>query len=331
VRAVIDANRGEPARATSEAGAIGAVVPDGATSLAEAAVARRRGLLGAAAALVAAPLAGCSLGDGRNHDGDDAPRAAPIGRPVRVAWVLGSGGPRGFVHVGVLKGLDELGLAPDLIVGSSVGAVVGTLHASGLPVARIEELALALQPPSLVEVVVGGETRLSAAPLAELLRTTLPQRRLERMPTAMACVAWRRDDRTLVAFTAGDAGTAVQASAAIEGRFAPVRIRGADHVDADWHAPLPVRVARALGARKVLAVDASARIEGAPAGAERWRDDDLRKRALIAPDARAADLVLHPDIGYWAGFSRDYRERVIEAGRRAAHARADALRALHAA
>jgi NTE family protein len=288
---------------------------------------RRRALVGA---LALAPLAGCTLGDGPDHDGDDAPRAAPIGRPVRIAWVFGSGGPRGFVHVGVVKALDELGLAPDLIVGSSVGAVVGTLRASGLPAARIEELALALQPPSMVEVVLGGETRLSAAPLAELLRATLPQRQLERMPVAMACVAWRLDDRALVAFTAGDAGTAVQASAAIEGRFAPVRIRGVEHVDADWHAPLPVRIARGLGARRVIAVDASARVDGAPAGAARWREDDLRKRALVEPDARAADLVLHPEIGYWAGFSRDYRERVIEAGRRATHARAAALRALHA-
>ena len=74
---------------------------------------------------IAASVAGCAFSPNRNEDGPYAPRAVPLGRPVRTAWVLSSGGPRGFTHVGVLKALEELGLAPDLIVGASVGAMVG--------------------------------------------------------------------------------------------------------------------------------------------------------------------------------------------------------------
>ncbi len=276
-------------------------------------------------------LAGCTLNADVDHDGVDAPQPGPLDRPVGVAWVLGSGGPRGFVHVGVLKAFDELGLQPDLIVGASVGALVGSLRAAGLPAARIETLALELQPTAMANLALFAEARFSGAPVAALVQSHSPVRLLEQMPWRMACAAVRRRDGVVVGFTRGDAGVAVQASAAIEGQFAPVRIRGELYVDPDWHVPLPVRLARSLGARRVIAVDASAHEDRAPSGAERYRGDDLKKRALVRADARHADLVLHPDFGYWVNFSRDFRERCIEAGYRHTLAQADRLRALHVA
>jgi len=285
----------------------------------------RRAWLGAAAAVAA----GCTFAPDVDHDDVDAPRAEPLPRPVRTAWVFSSGGPRGFVHVGVLKALDELGLVPDLIVGASVGALVGSLRASGVPANDIEALALELQPTAMARLAIWSAQRFSGAPVAELVHRYARVRLLQQMAVPMACVAARARDGTVVAFTAGDAGVAVQASAAIEGQFAPVRIRGEPYHDADWHAPLPVRIARALGAQRVFAVDASAHEDRAPAGAERYRDGDLRKRALVKVDAAAADVVLHPDFGYWVSFSRDFRERAIDAGYRDTIAQAAKLRALH--
>ncbi len=136
-------------------------------------------------------------------------------------------------------------------------------------------------------------------------------------------------DGHVVAFTAGDAGLAVQASTAIEGQFAPVRIRGETYVDADWHQPLPVRLARALGARTIIAVDATAHIDRAPSGAERYRQSDLKKKALVDADAALADLVLKPDFGYWVNLSREFRERAIAAGYRDTMAREREVRAVH--
>jgi NTE family protein len=292
---------------------------------------RRRLLRAAAAAPLAAAFAACTFSPDADHDGPDAPRALPLLRPIRTAWVLSSGGPRGFTHVGVLRALHELGLAPDLIVGASAGALIGALYASGLPPAAIETLALDLQPLSLARVALGGDERLSGAPVAELVRQHAAVSMLESMPIAMACVAARQRDGAAVAFTAGDAGLAVQASAAIEGRFAPVRIRSERYVDADWTQPLPVRIARALGARRVIAVDASAHLDRAPAGAERYRDSDIRKKALIDADAGLADLVLKPDFGYWVSLSRDFRERAIAAGYRDTLQRERELRALQRA
>lgn len=288
----------------------------------------RRRLLAAAGSALA--LGGCTLHTAVDHDGPDAPQAAPLPRPVGTAWVLGSGGPRGFVHVGVLKALDELGLAPDLIVGASVGALVGALRAAGRPVAEIEALALSLNPMAVARVSVGSAERLDGAALAEWVREQTGGQPLQALPVPLACVVLRQRDRHAQAFTRGDLGLAVQASAAIEGRFTPVRIRGETYLDADAVQPLPVRLARALGARRVLAVDASAHVDRAPPGAERYRASDLRKAALVAADAREADLVLQPDFGYWASLSREFRERTIAAGYRDALAQARALRALHA-
>lgn len=286
---------------------------------------RRSLLLG-----LAGTLGGCSLAPDRDHNGADAPRTEALRRPVRTAWVFSSGGPRGFVHVGVIKALEELGLAPDLVVGASAGALVGSLWASGLRAPDIEQLALDLQAWTLGRLALGTPERLSGSAVADLVRQRSRVPLLEQMPVAMACVAQRRSDGVSVPFTAGDVGLAVQASTAVSGQFTPVRIRGQQYVDADWATPLPVRMARALGAQRVLAVDASAFADRAPPGAEGYRQSDLRKQALVLADAVHADLVLKPDIGYWASMSREYRERLIQAGQRETLAQADALRALHA-
>ncbi len=291
------------------------------------AVVKRRALVGAGFGV--ALLGGCAFSPDEDHSGPDAPREQTLARPLGTAWVFSSGGPRGFVHVGVVKALSELGLAPDLLVGASIGALVAVVYASGMPARDIERLALELQPLSLGRLAMGGSERFSGNPIADMVRAETGNLPLERLRLPVACVAAGRADGRLVAFTAGDAGLAVQASCAIEGQFSPVRIRGVQYVDADQYQPLPVRLARRLGAALVLAVDASAHEDKAPLSAARYREGDLRKRALTEPDTRAASLALHPDFGYYVSLSRDFRERAIEAGYRATLAQAVGLRALH--
>lgn len=304
-------------------------IPHGPEEAAAPALTRRRLLLSAGAG--AAGLAGCSLQGGRDHRGADAPEAAPLAQAPRVAWVFGSGGPRGYVHVGVLKALAELQLEPDVIVGASVGALVGSLRAGGIDALEIERRALELQPWHVVRMNLGSGQRWTADGLSDFVNQALAQRPLQALRRPMVCAVQRLRDGQVLGFTRGNAGLAVQASAAIEGQFAPVTIRGEAYADADRQMPLPVRLARQLGAVRVVAVDASAHEDRAPEAAAVYRDGDLRKRSLTTPDARLADVLLHPDFGYWVSNSREFRERAIEAGYRATLAEAPRLRALHAA
>ncbi len=283
-------------------------------------------------------IVGCTFRPDRDHAGEHAPRAGPARGDPAIAWVLSSGGPRGFTHVGFLKAAAELGLEPDLIVGASVGSMIGALRAAGMRAADIESLAIDLDLTDIVRLAFNGTERFSGAGLADFVRDRVAEvagvTLIERLPIAFAAVAAYRgpadDVEEVVAFNQGDIGTAVQASAAIEGRFTPVRIRGRTYVDADAAMPMPVRIAKSLGARTTVAIDASAHEDQAPPGAERYRASDLVKRRLVAADATHADLVLHPDFGYWVNLSKSFRERAIAAGYRETMACADRLRRLHA-
>ena len=272
----------------------------------------------------------CTFTPDQDHNDDEAPKTIALAHKPRVAWVFSSGGPRGFVHVGVLKALAEIGVKPDVLVGASAGALVAVMYASGRSVQEIERIALDIQPAALARLALGSTERLSGTAIASLVNRELSGVMLEQLRLPAVCVATRRKDLQMVGFNAGDPGIAVQASCAIEGQFSPVRIRGEQYVDPDHYQPLPVRLARELGADKVLAIDASAHEDKAPPGTERYRAGDLRKRALTQPDALAANVTLHPEFGYYVNLSREFRERAIAAGYQTTLRAANQITALHA-
>lgn len=290
----------------------------------------RRQVLPAICVVGALGLTGCTLAPDADHTDAEAPKNVSLARKPRIAWVFSSGGPRGFVHVGVLKALVEMGHTPDLLVGASVGSLIAVVYGSGRSAREVEQIALDLQLTGLGRLALGGSERLSGSAIADLVRREVNGAMLEQLRLPVLCVAARRKDGQVVGFNAGDAGLAVQASCAVEGQFTPVRIRGDQYVDADQYLPLPVRLARSVGAIRVLAVDASAHEGAAPAAAERYRSSDLRKRALTDPDARAADVTLHPEFGYWVNLSREFRERAIAAGYKTTLQSAAKIAALHA-
>jgi NTE family protein len=289
---------------------------------------RRRLLVGAAAI---AGAGGCTVRSRENHDDAESPKLLDERSTTpRAPWalVLGSGGPRGFVHVGVIKALEEIGVRPPAIVGASVGSLVGALWAAGLPAKQLETMAMSLSPLQVVRVSFGSQERFSGGALASFVNYTIDYRMIEQLSARVVLVAATRAERTLVGFDRGDVGVAVQASAAIEGTFTPVRIRGVDYVDADLVAPVPVRFAKTHVAQRVISVDASAHEWNAPARAERFRATDLRKRALTSPDTSAAELNLHPECDYYVSLSEEYRRRTIETGYRFTLSQAERIRAV---
>ena len=146
------------------------------------------------------------------------------------------------------------------------------------------------------------------------MNTRVGGRPIEALPERFAVTATRVSDNSLVLFNRGDTGLAVRASSASPGQFEPVRIGNETYVDGDEVSPVPIRAARRLGARIVIAVDVSAYAESTPPGVpQEWIDKDARRARQVAAQAGEADILLHPDIGYYAGHDASYRRRVIAA------------------
>ncbi len=259
-------------------------------------------------------LGGCGPLWKTNHQGSDRPRFDSQRRASGIAWVFSSGGPRGFVHIGVLKALDEMGLKPNLLVGASAGSLVCALYACGVSGKELEELSMSFNPLKVLRLNVRGDERLDGAGLAQLVNDRVEDRLIEQLPIPLVCLALNKASNTLVPFNCGNTGLAVQASCAIDGQFAPVLIDGQLYGDPDLVQPLPVRTALQSGAQKVLAIDASAHEDRRPAGAERFEASDKRKREITEPDAKAANLTLHPYFGYWVSITAEFRQRAIVAG-----------------
>ena len=255
------------------------------------------------------------------------PRFEPPAAPPKVALVLGSGGPRGFAHIGVLKVLDENGIRPDLVIGSSVGAMVGALYAAGMSAAELERLAHEINVLEFFEFrMLGGQLGTGTA-IQVYVNERVGRKPMEALRTPFAVGATRLSDRKLVLFNHGDTGLAVRASSATIEQFEAVRIGKEMYVDGDESSPVPMQAARALGARFVIGVDVSAYEADTPQGVpQEWIDKDARRAKQVALEAPAADILLHPNIGYYAGMSADYRKRVILLAEEYTRAQMPALR-----
>jgi NTE family protein len=289
---------------------------------------RRRLLaLGLAGPAIAA-LGGCAAFDYRS---DDAPRALshvpPLNPRPRIALVLGSGGPRGYAHIGVLRVLEEASITPDLVVGSSVGALIGAFWASGLDAAEIDARSLQGGPLTVFDPTLFADRGwIRGQRLQDYVNAGLGGRRLQDLPRRVIVVATRRDDKTPRYFDSGNAGVAVRASSAMPGIVSPVGIDGVEYEDGDVSFPVPVTPARQAGASFVIAVDVSARPGTTPADASvALRERDLRRRARIDPEIAGADFVIHPDLDYHAGPFKSYFLRARQLGESHARERLAAL------
>ena len=304
----------------------------------------RRVLLFAISAGAALPfIAGCTTpvpaAAQRKDEALEEPGFAqpPPGTQHRVALVLSGGGARGFAHLGVLRVLEREGWRPDLVVGTSAGAIVGAMYASGLSVADIEAAAITLDWSVLFDFdpvrsllggiglgVVHGER------LEKFLRQHLPLP-IERFPIPFAAVAADMEQGEVVALNQGDAARAVLASCAVPGLYAPVRARGRLLADGQVVSPLPVLTARRLGAARVLAVD----VVYPPQQSAMSNPISMLFQSMIVSGWRhvlaeraLADVLITPDIRSPSQLGLASRGWVTEAGERAASAKLQEIRAL---
>jgi NTE family protein len=180
---------------------------------------------------------------------------APLRRPL-IGLALGSGSARGWAHIGVLRTLIEAGVRPDMVAGASVGAIVGAAYAAG-ELDRFEAWVRGMDRRTVVSYMdfnLGGGM-LKGERLMGMLRTHLGERPIEDLATRFAAVATALHSGDEVWLRQGPVADAVRASFALPGLFTPVWREGRLLVDGGLVNPVPVSLARALGADAVIAVD----------------------------------------------------------------------------
>ncbi|MGV2979749.1 patatin-like phospholipase family protein [Camelimonas sp. ID_303_24] len=178
-------------------------------------------------------------------------------RPARLGLALGGGAARGWAHIGALRVLDKAGFAPDVVVGTSIGAVVGGCFAIG-SLDILEEFATSLtrrRVMGLMDFSMGGSGLISGNRLRQLLEQDIGRLRMEDLPNRFATVATELGSGHEVWLTRGPVVDAMRASYALPGIFDPVCIGGRWLMDGALVNPIPVTVARALGAEFVLAIN----------------------------------------------------------------------------
>jgi NTE family protein len=242
-----------------------------------------------------------------------------------TALVLSGGCLRGLAQIGVLKALAAAGVRPDLVVGASVGAVIGALFAAGRTPEEIERLAKAVVIARLKRWTLSRRGLWSTSGLRELLREHLPYVSIEQFPLRFAAVATDVATGQATVIDSGDASDAIVASAAMPGFFVPATVDGRFYTDGCLVSPLPVRAARALGAQRVIAVNTLCN-PGHSRGRGLldlvMRSPRMMMCALAAHEASGADLVITPPLSTLDASVATRRQALIDSGER------EALRAL---
>lgn len=227
-----------------------------------------------------------------------------MARTPRIGLALGSGSARGWSHIGVLRALEEQGIRPDLVCGTSIGALVGAIHAEG----RLDEFepwicglgwkgVASLMDPGWRGGLLAGDK------LFSVLSRDYLKRDIGQLPLPFAAVATDLESGREVWLRDGPVADAVRASIAMPGLFRPALRDGACLVDGGVVNPVPVSLARAMGADIVIAVDLDFDIAGRhlrqtgedvpPGGADGWLDRwwPVRSSGTGDPEKRLPSMI----------------------------------------
>ena len=274
-------------------------------------------------ALATSLLGGCAA---FNHIGPDSPvplsTVPPMDPKPRVALVLGSGGPRGYAHIGVMRVLEEAGIEVDLVVGTSVGSLLGAFWAAGKSAAEIDAISQTGGPLTLFDPTPFADRGwIRGQKLQDYVNRQLGNQVMEALPRRLVVGVTRREDKAPVFLTSGNIGVAVRASSAVPGIVSPVGINGVEYEDGDESLPLAVRAARQAGAQFVIAVDVTPRPERAPSGTSQAQIKRITERvARTTPEALLADYVIHAELEFGASPLPSYFRYARQAGEARARA-----------
>ena len=241
---------------------------------------------------------------------------------LNLGLALGSGAARGFAHVGVIQVLEEAGIQPDLVVGTSAGSLVAALYASGKNSTQLRRVAETMEEAEITDWMMPILNRgaLRGEALARYVNTQVGGRLIEQMKIPLGIVATDLHNGEPMLFQRGNTGSAVRASSAVPAVFQPVKIGAREYVDGGLVAPVPVRQAREMGANVIIAVDISTDPEGSPASDTfqiLMQTFNIMGKSLNTVLLKDADVVVKPALMGVKSADFAARRKSIEAGREA--------------
>ncbi len=259
------------------------------------------------------------------------PQPPKVLRAPKIGLALGGGAARGFAHIGVIQVLEENGIKPDLVVGTSAGSLVAALYASGKSGAELARLAETMDEGAITDWSFPLRGLIRGEALARYVRAQTGGKTIEQMAIPLGIVATQLADGQGVMFRQGDLGQAVRASSAVPAVFQPVEISGKLFVDGGLVAPVPVRYARQMGAEAIIAIDISS-----PPNPQVRTDPfsllmqtvAIMGRSINSLELRDAELVLRPELNGVASSDFTARKQAIAAGRAAALAALPRIKAV---
>ena len=267
-----------------------------------------------------APIAACAPASAPAVAEVAAPPPKPM-RPPRVALALGGGAARGFAHIGVIEVLEENGIHPDIVTGTSAGSLVAAMYAAGHTGKELENIAINMDESALTDWSFPGRGLIRGEALARYVREQVGNRSFDQLKMPLGIVATDLDSGKPILFRRGDVGTAVRASSAVPAVFDPVKIGTHEYVDGGLTSPVPVRAARDMGADVIIAVDISQLPDGGDTSNALHmllQTFSIMSRSINELELKEAEIALHPKLVGVAGTDFTVRKKNIEAGREAA-------------
>lgn len=247
----------------------------------------------------------------------------------KTALVLGAGGARGFAHLGILQVLRDEKIDFDYVVGCSAGAIFGAVWAAGLDLYRVERL---LTYPGftkkLFDLSVSRDGLVKGDKILEVMRLLLKDAVFSELPIPLAVIATDIENGEMVVFREGSVAHAVRASISIPGFFKPYHYQGRLLVDGAVLNRLPLDIAQAMGAEKILAVDVKKGLSGKLTSVVDilQRSIEILEEEVFRSRSLDAAFLLQPEVAHIGSLQFDRTPEAIEIGRQTAMAKSSEIR-----
>lgn len=252
-------------------------------------------------------------------------------KKVKIGLALGSGAARGLAHIGVLQVLEENGIIPDYIAGTSIGAVVGALYAAGVSPKMMEGLAQNLDMKKYYDVTAPRYGFIKGQRIEELIKLLTRDREFSQLDIPLTVTAVDLKTCQLVELNEGKVCRAVRASISIPGIFTPVHQEDYILVDGGLLARVPVDTVKRMGADVVIGVDVGFRGQHRPPVNTLeviMQSLEVMELEILKNNVQKGDVIIYPEVSDIHPFYFDQVDECVEAGRKATIEAMDRIREL---